>query len=142
VGGNYKNVREDMKSLTRNDFYTPYLGLLLKDLNFFEENYKYLDGGNLINFDKINGIQSAIDNFFHFQKTVDKKVTMLQDDLSFFENLENNKESYLENLAQKLEPKFTLYSTPKNEKRLTNIDQMHFAGHMPKSKSDNLIDEV
>ena len=142
VEGNYKNVREDMKSLTRNDFYTPYLGLLLKDLNFFEENYKYLDGGNLINFDKINGIQNAIDNFFHFQKTVDKKVTMLQDDLSFFENLENIKESYLENLAQKLEPKFTLYSTPKNEKRLTNIDQMYFAGHMPKSKSDNLIDEV
>ena len=131
-----------MNSLTRNDFYTPYLGLLLKDLNFFEENYKYLDGGNLINFDKINGIQSAIDNFFHFQKTVDKKVTMLQNDLSFFENLENIKESYLEDLAQKLEPKFTLYSTPKNEKRLTNIDQMYFAGHMPKSKSDNLNDEI
>ena len=142
VGGNYKNVRDDMNSLTRNDFYTPYLGLLLKDLNFFEENYKYLDGGNLINFDKINGIQSAIDNFFHFQKTVDKKVTMLQNDLSFFENLENIKESYLEDLAQKLEPKFTLYATPKNEKRLTNIDQIYFAGHMPKSKSDNLNDEI
>ena len=142
VEGNYKNVREDMKSLTRNDFYTPYLGLLLKDLNFFEENYKYLDGGNLINFEKINGIQSAIDNFFHFQKTVDKKVTMLQEDLSFFENLENIKESYLDNLAQQLEPKFILYLTPKNEKRLTSIDQMFFADHIPKGDTSDLTEEV
>ena len=142
IEGNYKNIREDMKSLSRNDFYTPYLGLLLKDLNFFEENYKYLDGGNLINFDKINGIQSAIDLFFHFQKTVDKKVTMLQEDLNFFENLENIKEVDLDNLAQKLEPKFILYSSPKNEKRLTSIDIKYFSGHLTKTKSNNIIDNA
>ena len=135
--GNYKNVRDDMKLLTRNDFYTPYLGLLLKDLNFFEEKYKYIENGNLINFDKINGIQSAIDQFFHFQKTVDKTVTVLPDELNFFENLENLKESYLENLAQKLEPKFTLYISPKSEKRLTNTDKMYFLHHQPKSISNN-----
>ena len=142
IEGNYKNIREDMKSLSRNDFYTPYLGLLLKDLNFFEENYKYLDGGNLINFDKINGIQSAIDFFFHFQKTVDKKVTMLQEDLNFFENLENIKEVDLDNLAQKLEPKFILYSSPKTEKRLTSIDIKYFSGHLTKTKSNNIIDNA
>ena len=142
IEGNYKNIREDMKSLSRNDFYTPYLGLLLKDLNFFEENYKYLDGGNLINFDKINGIQSAIDLFFHFQKTVDKKVTMLQEDLNFFENLENIKEVDLDNLAQKLEPKFILYSSPKTEKRLTSIDIKYFSGHLTKTKSNNIIDNA
>ena len=87
---NYKNVREDMKQLRGNDFYTPYLGLLLKDLIFYEEKYKYLDNNNLINFDKINGIQRAIDQFFHFQKTADTKVTMLPDDLNFFENLYQN----------------------------------------------------
>ena len=135
---NYKNIREDMKLLTRNDFYTPYLGLLLKDLIFFEENYKYLDDGNLINFDKINGIQSAIDKFFHFQKTVDKKVSVLHDELNFFENLETIEESYLDNLAQQLEPKFTLYLTPKNDKRLTEIDKKYFQNHVGKSKSSNL----
>ena len=132
--GNYKNVREDMKLLTRNDFYTPYLGLLLKDLNFYEENYRYLDNGNLICFDKINGVQSAIDKFFHFQKTADKKVTMLPDDLSFFENLDTKNESNLERLAQKLEPHFTLYLNPKSEKRLTDIDKKYFQDGVPKNQ--------
>ena len=135
--GNYKNVRDDMKLLTRNDFYTPYLGLLLKDLNFFEEKFKYFENGNLINFDKINGVQRVIDEFFHFQKTVDKVVTVLPEKLNFFENLEVLKESYLEKLAQKLEPKFTLYLSPKNEKRLTNIDRKYFIHQMYKSKSNH-----
>ena len=107
--GNYKNIREDMKLLSREDFYTPYLGLLLKDLNFYEENYKYLVNGNLINFDKVNGIQSAIDEFFHFQKTIDSKVTILPYELRFFEFLENKNENELEKLAQRLEPTFTLF---------------------------------
>ena len=132
--GNYRNIREDMKLLTRNDFYTPYLGLLLKDLNFFEENYRYLDNGNLICFDKINGVQSAIDKFFHFQKTADKKVTMLSDDLSFFENLDIQNESNLEQLAEKLEPHFTLYLNPKSEKRITDIDKKYFQGHSLSNK--------
>ena len=138
--GNYKNIRDDMKLLSKNDFYTPYLGLLLKDLNFYEENYKYLDKGNLINFDKINGIQTAIDEFFHFQKIVDTKVTVLPKELNFFENLECKNESYLENLAQKLEPKFVLYINPKNEKRKTEIDIKYFKDHCSKHKKDILGD--
>jgi hypothetical protein len=135
IEGNYKNVREDMKLLTRNDFYTPYLALLLKDLNFYEENYKYIDYGNLINFDKINGIQSTIDNFFHFQKTVDKRITVLPEELNFFENIECQTESYLDNLATKLEPKFTLNSNQSDEKRLTNLDKKFFQ-NFSKCKSD------
>ena len=127
--GNYKNVREDMKLLGKNEFYIPYLGLLLKDLNFYEENYKYLINGNLINFEKINDVQSSIEDFFHFQKTVDKKKVNLLKDLNFFENLESQKESYLENLARKLEPKFTLYKNPRKIKRLTYIDKKYFKGH-------------
>ena len=138
--GNYKNIREDMKLLSREDFYTPYLGLLLKDLNFYEENYKYLVNGNLINFDKVNGIQSAIDTFFHFQKTIDTKVTILPNELKFFEFLENKNESELEKLAQRLEPKFTLFSTPKKGKRFTVIDKKYFKGHCSKNKSDNNLD--
>jgi hypothetical protein len=135
IEGNYKNVREDMKLLTRNDFYTPYLALLLKDLNFYEENYKYIDYGNLINFDKINGIQSTIDNFFHFQKTVDKRITVLPEELNFFENIECQTESYLDNLATKMEPKFTLNSNQSDEKRLTNLDKKFFQ-NFSKCKSD------
>ena len=143
IEGNYKIARDDMKELTRNDFYTPYLGMLLKDLNFYEESYKYLDGANLINFDKINGVQKAIDEFFHFQKTVDKKVTVLNEKLNFFENLENLKEIDLENLADKIEPKFTLYKNPQTEKRLTSIDKKYFQDdyNILKCKTENnLID--
>ena len=127
--GNYRNVREDMKLLGKNDFYIPYLGLLLKDLNFYEENYKYLINGKLINFEKINDVQSSIEDFFHFQKTVDKKKVNLLKDLNFFENLESQKESYLENLARKLEPKFILYKNPRKIKRLTYIDKKYFKGY-------------
>ena len=143
IEGNYKIARDDMKELTRNDFYTPYLGMLLKDLNFYEESYKYLDGANLINFDKINGVQRAIDEFFHFQKTVDKKVTVLNEKLNFFENLENLKEIDLETLADKIEPKFTLYKNPQTEKRLTSIDRTYFQedNNISKSKTvNNLLD--
>ena len=136
--GNYKNVREDMKLLNKNEFYTPYLGLLLKDLNFYEENLKYLNG-NLINFEKINGVQNSIDDFFRFQKNTDKRTVTLNDDLNFFENLENQKESYLENIADKLEPKFTLYNNPKKVKRLTYIDKKYFKGHSGKGLLSNSV---
>jgi len=136
--GNYKNVREDMKLLNKNEFYTPYLGLLLKDLNFYEENLKYLNG-NLINFEKINRVQNSIDDFFRFQKNTDKKTVILNDDLNFFDNLENQKESYLENIANKLEPKFTLYNNPKKVKRYTYIDKKYFKGHSGKGLLSNSV---
>ena len=137
--GNYKNVREEMKTLNKNDFYTPYLGLLLKDLNFYEEAGKYLINGNFINFEKINGIQNSIEDFFHFQKTKDKKNVELIPDLNFFENLESQKEDYLENLASKLEPKFTLYMNPKTFKRLTYIDKKYFRGRSGKGIAGNSL---
>ena len=45
--GNYKKLREDMNKLEYNDFYIPYLGMILKDLAFFEENSKYIINGVL-----------------------------------------------------------------------------------------------
>ena len=135
--GNYKVVREDIKSLNKNEFYTPYLGLLLKDLNYYEENCKYLVNGNFINFEKINGVQNSIDEFFHFQKIKDKKNINTHPDLEFFENLESQKESDLEALANKLEPKFIVYMNPKKAKRLTNIDKKYFKGHSGKGFLSN-----
>ena len=135
--GNYKNIREDMKSLNYNDYYTPYLGLLLKDLNFYEENCKYIINGLFINFEKINGVQKSIDEFFHFQKIKDKKKVNLNKDLSFFEKLETQTEEYLESLANKLEPKFILYINPKKIKRLTNNDKKYFKKHSGKGLLSN-----
>ena len=125
---NYKNFRDDIKSLNKNDFFVPYLGLLLKDLNFYEEKYKYIVDGNMINFEKINGVQKAIDDFFQFKNIKDKKIINLNEDLIFFEHLEDIKESYLEDLANKIEPKFTLYNNRRKIKRLTYIDKSFFRG--------------
>ena len=127
---NYKHFREDMKTLNKNDFYVPYLGILLKDLNFYEENYKYIVDGNMINFEKINGVQKTIDEFFRFKNIKDKKTTNLNDELNFFENLDDKKEAYLEDLASKLEPKFTLYNNPRKIKRLTYVDKNFFRGNL------------
>ena len=131
--GNYKNIRSSMKSLNKNAFYIPYLGLLLKDINFYEENYKYLVNGNLINFEKINIVQNCLDEFFHFQKTKDKNNIKLIEELNFFDNLEVQTEDYLNNLADKIEPVFTLNKNPKKVKRLTIIDKKYFSGHSDKN---------
>ena len=136
---NYKHFREDMNSLDKNNFYVPYLGLLLKDLNYYEEKFKYIENGNMINFEKINGVQKTIDQFFRFKKIKDKMVVNLNEELNFFENLDEKKESYLEDLASKLEPKFTLYNHPKIIKRLTYIDKTFFRGNL---KRGSLIEFI
>ena len=136
---NYKHFREDMNSLDKNNFYVPYLGLLLKDLNYYEEKFKYIENGNMINFEKINGVQKTIDQFFRFKKIKDKMVVNLNEELNFFENLDEKKESYLEDLASKLEPKFTLYNNPKKIKRLTYIDKTFFRGNL---KRGSLIEFI
>ena len=50
-----------------NEFYIPYLGILLRDISFYEANYEYLIKGNLINIEKIEKIQNIIDNFLHLK---------------------------------------------------------------------------
>ena len=136
---NYKNFRDDMNLLNKNEFYVPYLGMLLKDLNFYEENYKYIVNGNMINFEKINGIQKTIDDFFYFKNIKDKAKINLNEDLNFFENLDDKKESYLEDIANKLEPKFTLYNNPKKIKRLTFIDKNYFRGNQKRGSLNESI---
>jgi hypothetical protein len=124
--GNYKKLREDMDKLDYNDFYIPYLGMLLKDLAFFEENSKYIINDILINFEKLENVQIAICKFFNFQNAKDKLNPIIPEELGFFDNLEDLKESDLEELANKLEPEFTLGANKKREKRITNIDKAYF----------------
>jgi len=127
---NYKNLRDKINSLNKNEFYLPYLGMLLKDLNFYEEKSKYIINGNMINFEKINGVQKTIDDFFRFQQIKDKKNVELNEELNFFENLDDKTEAYLEEIGSKLEPKFALYNNPKKIKRLTYIDKNFFRGSL------------
>ena len=136
---NYKNFREDINSLKENDFYVPYLGMLLKDLNFYEENYKYIVNGNMINFEKINKVQKTLDEFFRFKNIKDKHNKNLNVELNFLDNLDDKNEIYLENIASKLEPKFTLYKNPKKIKRLTYVDKTFFRGYLKKGSLTQFI---
>ena len=124
--GNYKMLREDMANLPYNSFYIPYLGMILKDIAFFEENSKYIINDVLINFEKLENVQLAVSQFFNFQNGKDTINSIIPDELWFFENLEDLKESDLDELANKLEPEFKLYANKKKEKRKTNIDKMYF----------------
>ena len=124
--GNYKKLREDMAKLDYNDFYIPYLGMILKDIAFFEENSKYLINDVLINFEKLENVQLAMSSFFNFQNAKDKLNPIIPEELGFFDNLEELKETELEEIANKLEPEFKLGVYKKREKRLTNIDKAYF----------------
>ena len=124
--GNYKKLREDMDKLDYNEFYIPYLGMLLKDLAFFEENSKYIINDILINFEKLENVQLAVSKFFNFQNAKDRINPIIPEELGFFDNLEDLKETDLEELANKLEPEFTLGANKKREKRVTNIDKAYF----------------
>ena len=124
--GNYKNFREEIKNINKNEFYVPYLGLLLRDFTFFEENGKYLIQGNLINFDKIEKVQNSLDNFFKYKEAADHVKVEDNDELNFFANLETKSESELETLANQLEPEFKLRPLQQKEKRLTQIDNKYF----------------
>ena len=132
--GNYKTLREDMAKLDYYDFYIPYLGMLMKDLAFFEENSKYIINDTLINFEKLENVQLAIEKFFNFKNAKDKLNPIIPEELWFFEDLEDLKETELEDLANKLEPEFTLYANKKKEKRKTNIDNLYFSDVKKKSK--------
>ena len=127
VQGNYKKLREDMKNLQPNEFYVPYLGIILKDLAFYEENSKYIVDG-MINLEKIEKVQKSMDSFFRFKYCKNKEIKTIPE-LNFFENLENLKENDLEALAEKLEPVFKLSKTQNKAKRHTEIDKKYFIGH-------------
>ena len=109
------------------EFFLPYLGLLLRDISFFESNYDYIIENDIINVEKINKVQNIIDEFFSFKNfdDNDKKINF-NPELNFFKDLEIIKEDDLEILANKLEPKFILNEKQKRGKRITNIDIKYF----------------
>ena len=131
--GNYKNLREEITNLKNDEFYIPYLGIIMKDLAFFEENSKYLING-MINLEKIEKVQKCMDDFFKFKCCEDNTIKPINQ-LNFFGKLESIKESELEELAGKLEPVFTLSKAQKKTKRFTAIDKKYFMGHVKRQSA-------
>ena len=127
--GNYKNFREEIHNcVKRDEFFLPYLGLLLRDISFYEANFDYILDDCLINVEKIKKIQEIIDEFFYFKSIKDenKNVNKYPEELNFFKRLEIITEDDLEILANKLEPKFILTDFPQKIKRLTKMDIKYF----------------
>ncbi len=127
IHGNYKNAREEMKQLNyKNEYYYPFLGMILRDINFYEESSKYLINENLINFEKIENIQNLLDNNFNFKKKENTKLQCYSKELNFFEKLEKYPEQYLESIVNEIEPIFTRNNGKKKFKKQTRIDEKYF----------------
>ena len=127
--GNYKFIREEINNLNnKNDYFYPYLGMMLRDITFIEETSKYLIDGEFINFKKIDNVQNILEiNFrfkYHENKNEDKNKIIQE--LKFFEDLEMNTEENLESIANQIEPKFMFNEGKKEFKRTTNIDEKFF----------------
>ena len=132
LGKNYQIFREEIKNIRKDEFYIPYLGTILRDINFFEEKGKYIIQGNMINFEKVESVQNALDTFFDFKNRIDKVKVQQIEELNFFDNLEEKKEQDLEKLANDLEPEFKLGVIHEGIKRLTEIDKKYFSDNEKK----------
>ena len=138
VEGNYKKIREDMDNSYKNgELFIPYLGMLLRDLNFFEEKSKYINEKGYINFDKIEKISEMFDLYFKNINQIDDKLKIPE--LDFFNDLEVITEEQLEEKGNNLEPQFKYEPTDK-KRRKTNIDKKYFAKY--KIKGDDDSDDV
>ena len=127
INKNYKLARDEINKLINNKepFY-PFLGMILRDINFFEEKFKYLIDEKLINFEKIENIQNIIDNNFRFKNEYNKIIQMRFKEFKFLEKLENNPDDYLESLANEIEPIFRRNDGKRNYKKKTTIDKKYF----------------
>ena len=133
VEGNYKKIREEMDNCDKKgEIFIPYLGMLLRDLNFFEEKSKYINEKGFINFDKIEKISEMFELYFKFRNKID--AVNQTPELEFFNDLEDITEEKLEEIGNNIEPQFK-YEQTNIKKRRTNIDKKYFAKY--KNKDDN-----
>ena len=136
VEGNYKNIREDMNDCEkRGIIFVPYLGMLMRDINFFEESSKYINEYGCINIEKIEKINAIFEIYFKFKNVPEKKSKIKE--LMFLEDLEDLTEEQLEEKANKLEPEFKIEDIQKPGKRPTNIDIKYFQKYKNKFKNSN-----
>ena len=138
VEGNYKKIRTEMDECYKNEeIFIPYLGMLLRDLNFFEEKSKYIDEKGNINFEKIEKINEMFEFYFKFRNKMseDKNRNRIEE-LNFFEDLEDIKEEELEEIANNIEPEFKIKECKNQRKRLTKIDEKYFEKYKDNKEED------
>ena len=137
VEGNYKNIREDMNNCyNKGEFFIPYLGMLLRDLNFFEEKYKYINKDGKINFEKIEKISGIFELYFKFKNKKDSNNNSNKiPELEFFNYLEDITEEKLDEISSNLEPEFK-FEEESLKKRLTNIDKKYFFKNNDKEEDE------
>ena len=136
VEGNYKNIRNDMNLCEEKGItFIPYLGMLLRDINFMEESNKYINEKGCINMDKIEKINSLLEKYFRYKKEDKKKNEdkTINKELSFLENLEILTEEELEKIAENVEPEYKYDKT--EVKRRTKTDEKHFGKVLLKKRA-------
>ena len=137
--GNYKNIREDMNTCdSKGQIFIPYLGMLLRDINFFEESSKYINDTGCFNMEKIENIDAIMNKYFKYK---DEKKKLLENykpipELKFFDNLEHISEEKLEEKANLLEQEGKQKTS--KIKNLTNIDKTYFKEYYDKYNQKNL----
>jgi hypothetical protein len=125
--GNYKKVREDMNLCEqKGETFIPYLGMLLRDINFYEESMKYINENGYINMEKIENINTIMEKYFRYKtnEKISNKNYKNIPELKFLEHLEQNSEEDLEKIANDLEPIYLMGT--QRFKRATNIDKRFF----------------
>ena len=136
--GNYKNIREDMNTCdSKGQIFIPYLGMLLRDINFFEESSKYIIDNGSFNMEKIENIDAIMSKYFRYK---DSKKKLLENykpipELKFFDNLEQISEEKLEEKSSLIEPEVKQKTS--KIKNLTNIDKKYFQEYYEKYNQKN-----
>ena len=136
VEGNYLKIRKEMDDCIKNgETFIPYLGMLLRDITFFEEKSKYINEKGIIYFDKIEKISEMFEVFFKFKEKEENKNNIINiKELEFFNDLEDITEEELEKIANNIEPEYKFKEVKKTKKRLTKIDIKYFEKY--KGKGD------
>ena len=138
VEGNYLKIRKEIDNCIKNrENFIPYLGMLLRDINFFEEKSKYINEKGIINFEKIEKISEMFEVFFKFKEKEENKNNVINiKELEFFNDLEDITEEELENIADNIEPEYKLEESKKLKKRLTKIDKKYFEKYKVKENEE------
>ena len=123
---NYKKIREEMNICEKEGLiFTPYLGMLLRDINFFEQTSNYITDNGCLNLETIENVNKIMEKYFRF-KSIKKRQNENESIgfLDFLENLEYVPEENLEEMAKNIEP-LNLYKSS-GLKRPTSIDKKYF----------------
>lgn len=99
---NFKKLREATKNCINSPF-IPFLAILLRDINSYDERFKYIQNEKYIDFLKILMVENVIDDFFRF-KDFAYNITPISS-LDFFNDIKCKSESELYDIFKKLKKK-------------------------------------